>query len=65
MQFWEGGVDGKAINGLYNNWGNEPDNNGDQDVLCIGLETTPINAAGKWTDLDGTDNNLFFLIEYD
>ena len=65
QQFWEGGVNGSVVNGLYNNWGNEPDNNGDQDVLCIGLEATPINEAGKWTDLDGTNNHLFFLIEYD
>ena len=65
VQFWSGGVDGDVVNSLYNNWGNEPDNNGDQDVLCMGLEATPINAAGKWTDLDDSDNNLFFLIEYD
>ena len=65
VHFWEGGVDGSVVNGLYNNWGNEPDNNGDQDVLYLGLEATPINAAGKWTDLDGAENNLYFLIEYD
>lgn len=65
VAFWIGGVDGSAVNGLYNNWGNEPDNNGDQDALCIGLEATPINSAGKWTDLDGNKNQLHFVIEYD
>lgn len=64
-QFWSGAVDGSPVNGLYNNWGKEPDNNGDQDVLCIGIETTPINTAGKWTDLDGAKNKLYFVIEYD
>ena len=63
-QFWSGGIDGTPVNGLYSNWGNEPDNNGDQDALCIGIEATPINAAGKWTDLDGSKNQLFFVIEY-
>ncbi|MBK8500906.1 MAG: hypothetical protein IPL46_01150 [Saprospiraceae bacterium] len=65
VQFWNGGVDGNTVNGSYNNWGNEPDNDGNQDVLCMGLEATPINAVGKWTDLDGSDNNLFFVMEYD
>lgn len=64
-QFWEGEIDGNVINGLYNNWGNEPDNNGNQDVLCMGLEPTPINTAGKWTDLDGSANSLFFVIGHD
>lgn len=65
IQFWSGGVDGEALNNLYNNWGNEPDNNGDQDVLSMSLEATPINNAGEWTDLNGSTNNLFFLVEYD
>tara|TARA_R110002072_G_scaffold105301_1_gene230202 strand:+ start:170325 stop:170909 length:585 start_codon:yes stop_codon:yes gene_type:complete len=64
-QFWQGAVDGTVVNGLYNNWGNEPDNNGNQDALCVGLEATPINAVGKWTDLGSSENSLFYLIEYD
>lgn len=65
VQFWRGEVDGSPVDGLYHYWGNEPDNNGDQDVLCMGLESTPINDAGRWTDLDGDLNTLFFVIEYD
>jgi hypothetical protein len=65
VSFWSGAVDGVPVNDLYNNWGNEPDNNGDQDMLCMGLEDTPINEAGEWTDLDGSANTLFFVIEYD
>ncbi len=63
-QFWDGGIDGSAVGGLYNNWGNEPDNAGDQDALSLVIRATAINEAGQWNDLDGSEP-LFFVIEYD
>ena len=65
IQFWSGGIDGTPVDGLYNNWGAEPDNSGDQDALTIVLETTDRNIAGQWNDLDGGNSSLFFVIEYD
>ncbi len=64
-QFWSGGLDGMPVDGLYNNWGDEPDNFSNQDVLTIVLETTQRNIAGQWNDLDGGNSELFFVIEYD
>lgn len=64
-QFWSGGLDGSPVDGLYNNWGNEPDDFGNQDVLTIVIETTERNIAGQWNDLDGSNSRLFFVIEYD
>jgi len=64
-QFWSGGLDGMPVDGLYNNWGDEPDDFGNQDVLTLVLQTTQRNIAGQWNDLDGGNSRLFFLIEYD
>lgn len=64
-QFWEGGIDGKRVNDSYTNWGNEPDNSGNQDYLSIAIETTPRNAKSQWNDLDSGNNSLYFVIEYD
>ena len=63
-QFWSGGLSGSPIGGLYNNWGNEPDNSSNQDVLSISLEQSSRFAPGEWNDLDGNTNSLFFVIEY-
>ena len=68
-QFWDGGVDGSPVDGLYSNWGNEPDNVGDQDGLAIALTQWPIGsgsigAASQWNDLIVNDP-LYYLIEYD
>lgn len=67
-QFWSGGTNGVPVGGLYSNWGNEPDNSGEQDGLSIALTQWPINsgslgAAGQWNDLKISDP-LYFVIEY-
>lgn len=67
-QFWEGGVEGNVVGGLYTNWGNEPDNAQEQDCLGMALTQWPINSgshgtAGQWNDLKA-DNLLCFIIEH-
>ncbi len=63
-QFWQGQFDGSAVGGLFNNWGNEPDDFGTgQDGLGIALTDWPLGVAGQWNDLAET-NSLFYVIEY-
>lgn len=70
IQFWEGGVSGEAIDGLYNNWGNEPDNfDGSQNGLGLALTEWPegsgaLGSANQWNDIN-EGNGLYFVIEYD
>jgi len=67
--FWQGGRNGNAVAGLYNNWGNEPDNSGNaQHAAGIGITEWPLGsgslgAAGQWNDVNPT-NDLYFIIEY-
>jgi hypothetical protein len=64
-QFWQGMFDGSVVGGLFNNWGNEPDNFGSgQDGLAIALTDWPLGVAGQWNDVAET-NTLFYVIEYD
>lgn len=69
-QFWQGDANGSAVNGLYNKWGNEPDNfNGNQDGLGLALTEWPLGSgslgtASQWNDVAVT-NALYFVIEYD
>jgi len=62
-QFWQGDATGNAVGGLYNNWGNEPDNAGDQDALGLSLDGWPLGVAGEWNDVVAT-NALYYVIEY-
>jgi len=67
-QFWSGGTNGNSVGGLYSNWGNEPDNSGNQDGLSIALTLWPLNSgtlgvAGQWNDLK-VDDMLCYVIEY-
>lgn len=62
-QFWMGARTGSVVGGLYNNWGNEPDNFQNQDALGIALSSWPFGAAGQWNDVD-ENNNLYFIVEY-
>jgi hypothetical protein len=56
---------GTAVGGLFNNWGNEPDNfNGIQDGLGFAFTAWPLGVAGEWNDLN-VANQLYFIIEYD
>ena len=71
-QFWAGDVNGSPVDGLYNNWGTEPDNAGNQDKLALALTEWPINlgslgSAGQWNDLRDNPfiNSLYSIIEYD
>jgi hypothetical protein len=65
MQFWMGTTSGTAVGGLYNNWGNEPDDFGSgQDGLGLALNSWPLGTAGQWNDLELT-NTLYSLIELD
>ncbi|WKW47183.1 T9SS type A sorting domain-containing protein [Myroides sp. JBRI-B21084] len=64
-QFWQGTKTGSPVGGLYNNWGNEPDNFGTngQDGLAIALTNWPLGVAGQWNDVnDG--NMLYYVVEH-
>ena len=65
-QFWLGDYSGTSVDGLYSNWGDEPDNwgTGDgQDALGFALTDWPYGEAGQWNDIK-TNNRLYFIIEY-
>lgn len=61
--FWVGDQSGKSIDGLFNNWGDEPDDYGGQDALALSLNGWPLGEAGQWNDVD-LNNELYFVIEY-
>jgi len=62
--FWQGTASGSAVGGLYNNWGNEPDDYmGQQDGLGFALTDWPIGTAGQWNDLN-IANSLYFIVEF-
>lgn len=63
VQFWQGVASGNPVGGLYNNWGNEPDNWNQQDALGLSLNGWPLGVAGEWNDVDHT-NTLYFVVEY-
>ena len=64
-QFWQGDVTGGPVGGLYNNWGDEPDNfGGAQNALGISLNGWPLGDAGEWNDVD-QNNSLYYIIECD
>lgn len=62
-QFWQGTSTGTAVNGLYSNWGNEPDNFNNQDGLGLAVTNWPRGTAGQWNDVDDA-NRLYYIIEY-
>ena len=62
--FWQGTSSGSSVGGLYNNWGNEPDNyNNNQDGLGLAITNWPLGSAGQWNDVKDT-NTLYYIIEY-
>ena len=62
-QFWQGTAFGSVVGGLYNNWGNEPDDYmGQQDGLGLALTNWPMGFAGEWNDLN-VENLLYFIVE--
>jgi hypothetical protein len=68
-QFWQGNTSGSIVGGLYNNWGNEPDDFDGQDAGAIALTEWPVGSgflgvASQWNDVDDK-NSLFYIIEYD
>ncbi|MBU1095481.1 MAG: T9SS type A sorting domain-containing protein [Bacteroidetes bacterium] len=63
-QFWQGARTGNVVGGLYNNWGNEPDNFGEQDATGMAFTNWPYGKAGQWNDI-AISNKLYFIIEYD
>ncbi|TRW23021.1 T9SS type A sorting domain-containing protein [Flavobacterium zepuense] len=65
VQFWEGDASGHAVNNLYTNWGNEPDDNaiGGQDGLGLAITNWPLGLAGQWNDIK-QNNVLYYIIEY-
>lgn len=62
-QFWMGTANGNPVGGLYNNWGNEPDNFNGQDALGLSLNGWPLGVASEWNDVDHL-NTLYFVIEH-
>ncbi len=63
IQFWQGTSTGNPVGGLYNNWGNEPDDYAGQDALALSLNGWPLGVASEWNDVDHT-NLLYYVIEY-
>ncbi len=63
VQFWEGTASGEPVGGLYNNWGNEPDNWSNQDGLGLAITDWPLGVAGQWNVVDA-GNMLYYLIEH-
>lgn len=74
VQFWQGAANGNPVDGLYNNWGNEPDDFMDgpggteQDGLGLALTEWPLGSgslgsAAQWNDVSHT-NKLYYIIEY-
>ncbi len=61
-QFWSGDRDGSEVGGLYNNWGNEPDDFLGQDALGLSLNGWPLGVAGEWNDV-AARNLLYFVVE--
>lgn len=61
--FWTGTASGSAVNGSYENWGNEPDNWNNQDGLGLAITDWMFGQAGQWNDVFST-NELYFIIEY-
>jgi len=64
VQFWHGTSSGSAVDDLYNNWGNEPDDWQGQDGLGLAFTNWPLGSAGQWNDVDHT-NQLYYIIEYE
>lgn len=64
VQFWQGTTSGSAVDHLYNNWGNEPDDWNGQDGLGLAFTNWPLGVAGQWNDVDHT-NQLYYIIEYE
>ena len=62
-QFWMGTSTGSPIGGLYNNWGNEPDDFNGQDALGLSLNGWPFGSASQWNDVDHT-NTLYYVVEH-
>ncbi|MFT6502131.1 MAG: hypothetical protein ACJASQ_002256 [Crocinitomicaceae bacterium] len=62
-QFWQGTSSGSPIGGLYNNWGNEPDDFNGQDGLGLAITDWPLGVTSQWNDVDD-GNSLYYLIEY-
>lgn len=62
--FFQGTIfQGEPIDGLYNNWGNEPDNaGGNQDALGMSVDGWPLGTAGEWNDVR-PENLLYFVVE--
>ena len=64
-QFWMGDFTGAPVDGLYNNWGDEPDDfDPGQDGLGLALTDWPFGVAGQWNDISDT-NTIYYVIEYD
>jgi len=53
---------GQPVNGAFVNWGNEPDNWGNQDALGLAITNWPLGVAGQWNDV-AADNQLYYVIE--
>ena len=63
VQFWQGARSGSPVGGLYNNWGNEPDNFNNQDGLGLAITSWPFGVPSQWNDVDA-GNSLYYIIEY-
>lgn len=58
--FWDGGVDGQPVNGMFTNWGvNQPDNyNGEHCGQIV------IDQGGVWNDLPCGNTLPYYVVEF-
>ena len=53
---------GQPVDDAFVNWGNEPDNWGNQDALGLAITNWPLGVSGQWNDV-AADNQLYYVIE--
>lgn len=62
-RFWDGDQNGASVDGMFNNWGDEPDNFESQNGLAMALIDWPRGTSGQWNDVK-ENNLLYFVVEY-
>jgi len=65
VTFWQGKQDGQAVDGHYNNWGNEPSDgtHKGQDAGALVTVDWTNGKAGTWNDIWET-NTLVYVVEW-
>lgn len=64
VNFWHGSSDGVPVDGLYNNWGINPDISTDHNGVAMAITNWDRGNAGEWNDIR-QQTGLYFIVEYD